>query len=240
MLRDFLSASDAERALGTLHKFARHDVSRWALTGGLAVEAHHWLRRRPASIRPLNDLDFVTEEFGCIPESLAAEFLFLHVHPLDPPGKTIMQLIDADAAIRVDVFRVAGGIMSRTVRADLPSGPIRLISLEDLVARTARLVLDLADGVTVASKYASDYLRLVELVDVAEMEAAWRDHRKPQHPLSFHESATVLRNLISSRSDLLVTPEYSSETDAACPRCMATAAFQLVDAKVAISLLGYC
>lgn len=56
----------------------------------------------------MNDIDFVTDSFDCIPESLADDFLFRHVHPFDPPGKTILQFIDAESALRVDVFRACG------------------------------------------------------------------------------------------------------------------------------------
>jgi hypothetical protein len=240
VIQHFLSAPDAERTLSTLRKLARHNISRWALTGGFAVEIHHLRCGRPPSIRPLNDLDFIADGFDCIPETLADEFLFQHVHPLDPPGKTILQFIHADTAIRVDLFRVLAATMSRAVSVDLPSGPIQLISIEDLVARTARLVLDLAEGVPVASKHAVDYMRLVELVDPSNVEAAWQDHRRPTHPRTFYETAGVLQNLISTRSNLLVTPEYSKEIGVLCPRCVHTPPFQRADAKLALSLLGHC
>jgi len=108
------------------------------------------------------------------------------------------------------------------------------------VARTARLVLDLAEAVPVPPKHAHDYRRLVELVNPSQVEAAWQDHRKPKHPATFQEANAVLRNLIPSRSDLLITPHYSKDIGEICPRCTPAPPFQLADASTVLSLLGYC
>jgi hypothetical protein len=192
------------------------------------------------SIRALNDLDFVAPDFDSIPQSLYRDFLFHHVHPLDPPGKIVLQCIDPETALRIDVFRACGDTSSRAVAMELESGPVQLTSLADLFARAARLLLDLADGVPVPAKHARDYLHLVELANPGELEAAWRDHRKPAHPENFREARGVLGNLIASRSGLLFTPQYSQDTGEICPRCAPTAAFPLADPKVVRSILGYC
>src|SRR5215467_6654149 len=105
-MQSFLSSDDSVRAINTLGKLAGHEISRWALVGGLAVEFHCQHSGHAHSIRHLSDIDFVACAFECIPVTLARDFLFRHVHPFDPPGKTIMQLIDADTLLRVDVFRV--------------------------------------------------------------------------------------------------------------------------------------
>jgi hypothetical protein len=189
---------------------------------------------------PLNDLDFVADAFDDIPVTLAEEFLFRHIHPLDPPGKTMLQFVDADSALRIDLFRAYGTIMSRTIRTNLPSGQIQLISLEDTVARAARLVLDLSEHLPVASKHANDYLRLADLVDPSDVEVAWRDHRRPMHPMTFGETNKILKDLISTQVNLLIIPEYSRDTTEVCPRCLPAPPFQLADANVFVSLLGYC
>jgi len=212
----------------TFNKLARHDIRPWALTGGFAFEIHAARLGLEPSVRPHNDIDFVVPAFNCIPDTLADDFLFRHIHPFDPPGKTLLQLIDPDSCLRVDVFRACGDTMHRAVG---------IVSLEDLVARTARLLLDLAGGVPVASKHARDYLRFVDLVDA---EAAWQDHRKPMHPPTFREADRLIRDLIRTRGNLLITPEYSKNTEEVCPRGAPTAAFQLADPNVVLSLLGYC
>jgi len=55
-----------------------------------------------------------------------------------------MQAVDPETAVRVDVFRAYGKEMDRAVVLEGTDGGMRIISLEDLVARTARLCLDLA------------------------------------------------------------------------------------------------
>jgi len=236
----FLSAEDASRAWRTFRKLARHDVSHWALTGGFAIEFHRWQVRSAPYIRALNDLDFIASSFDGIPDTVAEDFLFRHIHPLDPPGRTMMQCVDPDTAVRIDVFRANGATMSRASRVDLPVGTIRLISVEDLVARTARLVLDLAEGVPVPAKHARDFLGLLELVDPPEVEAAWQDHRRSQHPASFAETSRRLQDLIPASQKLLINPDYSKDATEVCERCAPTAVFRLADPAVVRSVLGYC
>jgi hypothetical protein len=190
-------------------------------------------------VRALNDIDFIADSFDAIPKSLADDFLFRHIHPSDPPGKTMTQFIDSESALRIDVFRANGATMSRTADLDLKAAMIQLISLEDLVARTARLALGLAVGVPTPSKHAIDFLRLAELVDLTEIETAWPDHRKPGQPASFIETSSLLEHLIPVRQDLLITPDYSKDAEEACPRCRRTAAFRFADPKVILSILGY-
>jgi hypothetical protein len=48
-MQRFLSIGDPTRAFNTLRKLALHDVSRWVLVGGLAVELH-CLRSEHSSI----------------------------------------------------------------------------------------------------------------------------------------------------------------------------------------------
>ena len=239
-MQHFLSIRDSTRASNTLRKLALHDVSRWALVGGLAVEFHCIRAGHPHPIRHLSDIDFVSPAFECIPETLARDFLFRHVHPFDPPGKTMMQLVDADTSLRVDVFRADGGIMSRAISVDVPSGPLRVISLEDVVAHQARLLLDLDASLPVPAKHADDYLHLAELVKSSNMETAWQDHRKPTHPMTFGETSTLLKELIATRRNLVISLEYSKDTAEICPRCVRTSPFQLADPNVVLSLLGYC
>jgi hypothetical protein len=239
-MQRFLSIGDSTRAFNTLRKLALHKVSRWVLVGGLAVEFHCLRVGHSHAIRHLNDIDFVAPAFECIPETLARDFLFRHVHPFDAPGKTMMQLVDVDTSLRVDVFRADGGIMSRTISVDVPSGPLRVISVEDVVAHEARLLLDLDASVPVPAMHADDYLRLAELVKSSNMETAWQDHRKPTHPMTFGETNTLLKELIATRGNLLISPEYSKDTAQICSRCVRTSPFQLADPSVVLSLLGYC
>jgi hypothetical protein len=117
--------------------------------------------------------------------------LFRHVHPLNPPGKTLLQFVDPETALRIDVFRAFGETMRRTSAVKLAGGTLRLIALEDLLARSARLALDLATGVSIPAKYAADFLRLAE-INPCGMEIAWQDQRKPDAGLrQVHEPPCV-------------------------------------------------
>src|SRR5262249_1163148 len=133
--------------------------------------------------------------------------------------------------------RASGGLMSRTERTPLPSGPIRIVSLEDLAARAARLVLDLVDAIPVPSKHAHDYLRFAKLVDPAKVEAAWQGHRRPAHPATFQETNCLLQK---SRLELLITTDYSTDMVELCPHCIPTDTFRLPDPHAILSILGYC
>ncbi len=240
MLEQFLSIDNAGRAERGLQKLLRHDTSSWVLTGGLAVEIHHQLCGREPCTRRLNDMDFIAPSFDDLPESLARDYLFRHVHPFDPPGKTILQAIDANEALRIDVFRAYGASIDRASEVHFRHATIRVISLEDLVARTARRVIDLVGGVPVPAKHAHDFTRLITLIDPARIDTVWQEHRRPNHPVSFTVVKELLQEIIPTRRNLLITPQYSTTVDEVCQRCAPTSAFQLADPKSIVSLLGYC
>jgi len=236
----FLNAADSARVARTLCKLAAHDISLWALTGGVAIEFHILRCGGEPIMRPLHDIDFMTASFDAIPESLGSELLLRHVHPDDPPGKNILQGVDQETGVRVDVFRAYGLEMARTSPIEIATLALSVVSLQDLVARHARLNWDLMDGRPVAPKYARDFLRLVELVTADEVECIWQEHRKPQSPESFAETVLQLRRVIASRSDLLIPPTYSTNVYEVCQRCQAAEAFPLADARQIMSILGYC
>jgi len=62
-----------ERLEATLQKLQRHDISGWALTGGIATELHLQAAGREISARPLNDVDFIVGSFDSIPASLGSD-----------------------------------------------------------------------------------------------------------------------------------------------------------------------
>jgi hypothetical protein len=89
---------------------------------------------------------------------LGGDFLFRHVHPDDPPGKTLLHAVGLASALRVDVFRAYGSTIQRATPVnfdslvDLPAltasdlcwpRQLRVTSIEDLAARNARLCCDL-------------------------------------------------------------------------------------------------
>jgi hypothetical protein len=240
MLERVLSSDDARRTERTLQKLTTHGIGSWVLTGGLAVEIHCALCGCGGRHRGLNDIDFVTKSFDDVPKTLARDLLFRHVHPFDPPGKTILQAVDAPERLRVDVFKDCSGVVDRAFSPDTSLGDIRIVCLEDLIARMARLVLDLTANIAVPTKHAQDFLRLLELTDVAAVEEVWQDHRKANHPSTFDKARELLIAVIPVRRDLLITPDYSKDTATICSRCLPNSYFALAEPQVLLSLLGYC
>jgi hypothetical protein len=236
----FLNEADSARVARTFLNLARHDISGWALTGGVAIELHILRLGGKPIIRRLNDLDFVAVSFDAIPESIGSELLLRHVHPADPPSKMMLQGVDPETGVRVDVFRAYGMEMERTSQIECTALPFKTVSLQDLVARHARLSWDVMEGRPVAPKYARDFLRLIELVTTDDIERIWQEHRKGQSPESFAEPALQLRRTIASRSELLIAPAYSTNVHEVCPRCQATGGFRLCDPCQILYILGYC
>jgi len=70
MPQQFLSIADSTRADAVLRRLVQHNIDGWGLTGGLAAGLHSAGAGMDSNGRSLNDLDFVTERFEEIPETL--------------------------------------------------------------------------------------------------------------------------------------------------------------------------
>lgn len=236
----FFSGADSTRAEAVLRRLAQHRIDGWALTGGLAAGIHSIVTGLQSYERSISDLDFVTERFEDVPKTLGKDFLFRHVHLGAQHGQTMMQLVDADARLRIDLFHAVGATLKRARQIELAAGTFTIVALEDLMARTARLLLDLASGLPVPAKHAADFLRLSAMPGLRDVQPAWRDHRKPDQPESFTEVSKILSELIPRQRELLVIPEYSQDTQTKCVRCMQADSFPLADPHVILAVLGYC
>jgi hypothetical protein len=235
-----LSDADAVRTLRTLVTLRHHDVAQWVLTGGFAVELHRMRAGVATQIRPLNDIDFLVDSFDDIPRTLAAHFVFRHVHPHDPPARMLLQFVDPETAVRVDVFRACGNTIARAIPVEIDGSILQMISAEDLTARTARVCMDLAYNAPIPTKHARDFLRLLPLANICAMEAVWQEHRKKDDPASFTHASRLLSDLIATRKDLQIFPANSHDPNEPCSRCEATEAFPLAGNAHILSLLGYC
>ncbi|MGD0628958.1 MAG: hypothetical protein ABR987_06375 [Terracidiphilus sp.] len=239
-LTPFLSPADADRAARTLAMLRRHSIAPLVHAGGLAAELHCVCLGLAAQTRPLNDIDFLVDRFDEIPPTLSADLLFRHVHPHDLPGKTLMQCVDPAMGIRIDIFRACGATTARAISIDLCGETMRMISIEDVLARTARLCMDLVANTRLEAKHARNFLRLLTLTESGGVELAWQDHRKPSHPDSFADAANLIQGSIAAREDLQIVSEYSQNVLAICSRCESTEDFPLAEAADVLSLLGYC
>src|SRR5262249_44164207 len=145
----------------------------------------------PARYRELNDLDIVIESFDSIPNAMAdSGLLFRHIHPKATEGKLLVQLVDPDDALRIDVFRSFGATLRRSKRSQCGAGDIGVVSVEDLAARLASLLLGLGGGSTVPAKHAEDFECVVHLLDPRKIESVWPEYRKQTDPLKFSDAAT--------------------------------------------------
>lgn len=237
----FLSPTDMARVGRVLEKCWLCDLREFAITGSLALEINFILLGLPIRHRELNDLDIVVGSFDSIPNRMAESGLLVrHIHPWASEGKIVIQLVDPEEALRIDVFRSYGATLRRGKRTQFGIREMVVVSLEDLAARAAPLVLGLQSGSTVPSKHAEDFQRLVHVIDPQTVESVWPEHRKGTDPLTFSEAATRIRELVQSRKDLLVVPRYSRDVDARCPNCVEVGPFRLASSMQVMALLGYC
>jgi hypothetical protein len=230
-----LNEADATRATWVVHELLDHGL-RGALTGSLAIAVRLRTRGRPREARPLNDIDFVLGGFADIPESLADRFLLNHVHPAAPEGKMLMQVIDAQRAVRVDLFRARGATLSRS--SPVGADPLDVVSLEDLVARTtAHVYGHLRAGRVIEEKYVRSFLELSPFATELPVEEAWQDHREDVAS-SFAEAATDARSLLALYPELIVAGEYSSVI-VPCERCCDHGRFRRAAPERIVEVLGY-
>ena len=238
MFSSILNRDDARRANPVVSEILAHGL-RGALTGGLAIEAQLRAHGRPALQRPLNDVDFVIDGFASIPYTLAGRFLQNHVHPHASDGKTLLQFVDPAHRLRIDVFRAFGATLARAHRLDAWTGPLDVVSVEDLVARTTALVCGrLRRGRTIDVKHATAYARLRGLGHAEMLAAAWVDHRQ-QVPGTFADAAREADALLSARPELVIVETYSSTIEP-CNNCREHGAFRPAPRAAIIEALGYC
>ena len=84
-----------------------------------------------------------------------------------------MQLVDEPRAIRIDLFHALGSTLSRSVTLDDETGELKVLSVEDLVARTTALVCGrLRRGQSVDVKHATAFTGLLGLGRTDQ----WRPH----------------------------------------------------------------
>ncbi len=238
MFTEFLSTSDARRVALVLEKLSAHGFRGGALTGSLAIEAHLPSCGDSLERRSLNDLDFVVESFASIPGALVDGFLVHHVHPRASEGKMLLQRIDREQALRVDFFKQFGSTLTRTERMNSPAGPLTVISLEDLVARTTALVLGcLRRRKPIDPKHARAFHRLVNLGEPSRIDAAWRDHRQSE-PELFYQAAQLAHQLLNRHPELVIRERYSAEVSV-CPHCHDEGPFRRALPDIIVRILGY-
>jgi hypothetical protein len=234
----FLRADDAGRASGLVEKLLASGFRAFALTGSLAVAAQLRTHGRPVRRGAVNDIDLVVDRFSAIPAALADRFLLNHIHPRAAEGKTLLQLIDQELAIRVDLFRAFGTTLSRAHVLDEETGPLPVLAVEDLVARTTAYVCGrLRRGLEIDAKHVQTLTRLADLGRPTALAEAWEDHRQDV-PGVLQEAAQEAHQLLARHPELVVRDTYSTFVTA-CDQCQDYGPFRLAPSEMIIDILGY-
>lgn len=234
----FLNANDARRASDVARKLLARNFRGCALAGGLAIEARLHAQGRPIHRRPLNDVDLVVEGFNAIPTALADGFVLNHIHPYAPEGKTLLQVIDPECALRIDVFRAFGTTLSRACVLDEQTGPLSVLAVEDLVARTtAHVCARLRNGVEIGAKHVRAFMRLADLGRPKQRAEAWQDHRQDV-PGTLEEATQEAHQRLARHPELVVSEEGATVVTA-CDRCQDYGPFRLAPRETIVAILGY-
>lgn len=237
MFSALLHPEDARRTSEVVAAVVAHDL-RCALAGGLAIAAQLRAHGRPAEPKRLGDIDFVVDGFETIPASIARSFLLNHVHPDAAEGKTLLQLIDESHAVRVDLFRAFGNTLRRAHVLDNETGALKVLSVEDLVARTTAMVCGtLRKGRQIDVKHVTAFGRLRGLGAEAGLAVAWNEHRQDV-PGTLDDAVEETIRLLESHPELVVVEEYLPDI-VACGRCRRHGAFQVAQPEKIVEILGY-
>lgn len=234
---DLLSEADARRASEVLDSIRAHGL-RFALTGGLAINAQLHSFGYATGRRPLGDVDLVVENFASIPRSLATAFLQHHVHAGATEGRTLLQLVDRVHAVRIDLFVELGATLSRARPTDYVDG-LRVVSLEDLAARTTALVCGrLRRGRSIDPKHVRTFTALRGLGRPEHLAAAWEDHRQGLTG-TLQDAASETARLLDRHPELVTAETYSADAPR-CDRCRQHGPFRPAPRHTIVEILGYC
>lgn len=186
-----------------------------------------------------HDIDIVVRSFDGIPRSLGRAFLCWHVHPDASSGRLLLQLVDTVEAIRIDIFGARGAALERRVARRVGGIEVYVLSLEDLVANSARLLLDLRRGAAVPRKHLVDFGRLRRDIDIERMNVVWPDYRRDDDPLDYRTAVSDIDRLVAAHPARLIVSRYGSDASTACPRCRTRVGFPRASAEQVRGVLGY-
>jgi hypothetical protein len=234
---DFLSPLDAGRVQRIFAKLNASGLTDYAVTGGLALETV--LGHLAGQQRPLNDIDLVVSGIDAIPPLLGKTFLVRHAHPNRRQGKLLIQFVDAEDAVRFDIFSACGATLARSRSAQIGSIAVKIVTIEDMASRIASEMMDFVRGEAIPSKCAADYSRVVGAVDPVLVETAWQEQRRTIDPDTFAEARSLIDNGLQIGSGRLFEHVYSDNVSAVCMHCEDREPFRLAKPETIVSALGY-
>ncbi len=211
----------------------------WALAGSVAMVAQLETVGLVSHARGFVDIDLVIGDLANLPAILSKDYLCVHLHPNARRGQIFAQFVHPVDAIRIDVFRLVGNALSRATPFRFDGFDVRVLSLEDQIAKLASLCMKLARGGTVAEKHAIDFELLLNAVSPSQVEDAWADYRTISDPVTFEIAASFVRALILDRSDLLIMPEFSQDLTSVCSQCKSMPPYTISSSNQVFAVLGY-
>ena len=202
---------------GCLRRLIEHlDVSRVAVTGGVAIELHIDAARsgRTRSCEA-EDIDFVAESPEAVLPSVTTGFLVSHFH-LPQPGysKFMVQLVDPVTRIRLDFFPDALRALPRAAVTPVAGVPLLVLRADDILDHKLGLLSRASTANPVEAKHYSDARELGILCG------------RPLPPIA--NSPAVPRT-------------YSRDVGETCVRCDASQSrgFPLASKQAILDVLGY-
>jgi hypothetical protein len=121
---------------------------------------------------------------------------------------------------------------------DEQTGPMRVLAVEDLVARlTAYVCGRLQRGLEIDPKHVRTFQRLRGLGRPGELAEAWEDHRQAV-PGTLQEATRAALRLLAERPELVVSDQYSA-VGTTCEQCQDYGPFRLAPPETIVDVLGY-
>ena len=157
--------------------------------------------------------------------------------PMQIEGKTLLHLIDEATAVRVDLFRTFGNTLTRASALDDETGALRVLSVEDLVARTTALVAARSSGASKSTRSTPRRSTVCLQSPTRAACRAWNDNRQAV-PATLVDATRAPIQLLDAHPELVVVQQYSA-VFMPCERCR-TRTLPARSADRIVHALGYC
>lgn len=236
----FLTAKAAAKCHRSLSKLSRHFENPIVVTGSLAAAWHLLRKEKLRKKSAINDIDTVVEDLGCIRPSLSEDFLINHFHPSREKGRILLQLVDAENALRIDVFTPSSEtLFKRLIDFKIGVAVCQAVSLEDILVKLLSIIYPVAKGSHVESKYVKKFYLLLDSANLEAAKLIWQDYRKINQPIDFSEAVGIIEKTIAANPHLLKTEEFRRDLDFECQWCVKSETFPLSPRPKIYEILGY-
>lgn len=138
----------------------------------------------------------------------------------------------------MDLFRAFGTTLSRAGLMDEQTGPLGVLAVEDLVARTTAHVCGrLRKGLHVDQKHVRAFNALRDVGKREQLVLAWHEHREDLTG-TLEDATQQAQQLLDQHPELVLSEEYSNFVTV-CDRCQDHGSFRVAPPEEVIQVLGY-